>query len=210
MHYLDVIVDKPTPSVLIFPVYAAKQLASPCPLTPFSATLPSHLRVLAEVSRDYPPVSSIIATHPQSTPLSPTIATHPKKLGVVPVVCLSASVLALPQPQALLFQAIAHSFANFCICKNRNSFVFSQFRTLCAKHPGGGYPLTPKSTFSKGFAPLPRTFSAKGRFVHSFTCPEDVHPTYYWSLRAPRAKLFPGQGISLRVYRFRLHGGCYG
>jgi hypothetical protein len=105
---------------------------------------------------------------------------------------------------------LAHSFARFCTRQNLNSFVFMCFRTLCEKHPGGGYPLTPKSTFSKGFAPLPRTFSAKGRFVHSFTCPEDVHPTYYWSLRAPRAKLFPGQGISLRVYRFRLHGGCYG
>src|SRR6266487_6212136 len=55
----------------------------------------------------------------------------------------------LPQPSAfrhsdllsiypLYFQTLPNSFALFCTYQKLNSFLFMQFRTLCAKHPGGG------------------------------------------------------------------------
>src|SRR5260370_30527902 len=43
----------------------------------------------------------------------------------------------------LSFHAFAHSFALFCTRAKINPFLFSRFRTLCAKHPGwGGLLLT--------------------------------------------------------------------
>jgi hypothetical protein len=44
-----------------------------------------------------------------------------------------------PRPHPLS-PFISYSSALFCTRQKLNSFVFMQFRTLCGKHPGGGYP----------------------------------------------------------------------
>ncbi len=61
----------------------------------------------------------------------------------------------IPISYSLSFHSVAHSFCNrpscykmcplesaayalFCIHQNHNPFLFTRFRTLCQKHPGGG------------------------------------------------------------------------
>jgi hypothetical protein len=96
MHYLNAVVDKPTPFVIYSPVYAAKQFASFHPLTPFLATLTSHLRVLPSFDRNRPPVTPFDATLPQPsisvankrftgtlTPLSATLTKNTGRGGLL-------------------------------------------------------------------------------------------------------------------------------
>jgi hypothetical protein len=68
----------------------------------------------------------------------------------------------------------------FCTHKKLNSFLFKQFRTLCAKHPGGG-DASSISTFQ------PSSVQPANGPCLPVTCPEDVHLTYYWSERFARA-----------------------
>src|SRR5580693_2475958 len=42
----------------------------------------------------------------------------------------------------------SYSYVLPCTLKNHNSFIFKRFRTLCAKHPGVGYPRQNKSQAS--------------------------------------------------------------
>src|SRR5216683_5781932 len=44
-----------------------------------------------------------------------------------------------PIPYPLSFQTLAHSFALFCAQTEFKSLLFMPFRTLCQKHPGGGW-----------------------------------------------------------------------
>ncbi len=73
-----------------------------------------------------------------------------------------------PIPYPLSFQTLAHSFALFCAQTEFKSFLFMPFRTLCQKHPGGGWArvfqfsiwiLTRLHCFhrSRGFGPPPVT-----------------------------------------------------
>ncbi len=52
--------------------------------------------------------------------------------------CFLVSAFSTPYP--LSSHILAHCFALFCTCQKINSFVFNQFRTLRAKHPGVGVP----------------------------------------------------------------------
>jgi hypothetical protein len=47
----------------------------------------------------------------------------------------------------LSFHVLAHSFALFCTHQKLNSFVFTRFRTLCQKPPGGGGASATRSAF---------------------------------------------------------------
>src|SRR5260370_40114585 len=44
-----------------------------------------------------------------------------------------------PTRYPLCFQTLAHSFALFCAREKLKSFFFLSFRTLCQKHPRGGW-----------------------------------------------------------------------
>ncbi len=73
-----------------------------------------------------------------------------------------------PTRYPLCFQTLAHSFALFCAREKLKSFFFLSFRTLCQKHPGGGWARVFQFTIwilprlhcfhrSRGFGPPPVT-----------------------------------------------------
>src|SRR5216683_2134646 len=76
----------------------------------------------------------------------------------------------------LYFHTLPNSFALFCTCQKFNAFIFKQFRTLCEKHPGVGYPrgsyaLPPCSPANLTFYPFshwPELANRPGRLFQRF------------------------------------------
>ncbi len=58
-----------------------------------------------------------------------------------------STISLFPTSYPLSFPIFAHSFALFCTCKNRNSFLFVGLHTL-REETGGGVPLQPRKWHS--------------------------------------------------------------
>jgi hypothetical protein len=90
-----------------------------------------------------------------------------------------------------LSPVFSHSCVLFCASKKFNSFIFNRFRTLCAKHPGVGYPLRIlcfgfRAMFATGF--VPPLFSYRYELLFSQLLSFDIH-TNWWGVGASSSLL---------------------
>ncbi len=83
-----------------------------------------------------------------AVPLTPSKSVRPlprpSYRQSAPVTPLFSALAKSVQPshfKGFRFPLFSYTYRLFCTCQKLNPFLFTQFRTLCQKHPGGGWAL---------------------------------------------------------------------
>jgi hypothetical protein len=113
------------------------------PSTHALASLARRNRRIAQLSRRLPTITSLTTFTCDFRPLAVEFLSLAKSAEQYPSFALSHPLSS-------------YSYPLFCKLQNANILIFSKFRTLCAKRPGGGMPLAPS-----GLNRIPSPFSSR-------------------------------------------------